>query len=82
MKNTKTKKHIVTNKHGLDFEVELFFIAKDDNGHAINEWMFDEYNVAKCVLYQDRKQLLPLEQERQAIGQIMTANSDYFQERS
>jgi hypothetical protein len=70
MKNTRTD--ILVNKHGLEFEVEAVFLEKDDHGKPINEWMFDQYNTAKCIVYKDRKTLLPPEEESKAIAVVLT----------
>jgi hypothetical protein len=54
---------IITNQFGLEFEVEKELI----NGI----WMIDEYNTAKCLLYKDRRSLLPFEQEQKEISVII-----------
>lgn len=69
MKNTRTD--ILVNKHGLEFEVEVEFLEKDDHGKPINDWMIDQFNAAKCVVYKDRKTLLPPEEESKAIADVL-----------
>ncbi len=65
------KTEIYENIHGLSFEVETIFIEKDQFGKPVNEWCVNERAMAKMYLYKDAKNLLPLEQENEAIEDIL-----------
>lgn len=65
-KAMKKKKEQLANQHGLDIEVESGFIPET------GEWMFDEYNVAKLLVYRDMVSLLPPDEEQKRIALVMS----------
>lgn len=67
----KTKKEILTNRHGLEFEVEMQYMLADDNGKPINEWCVNEHDSAKMLVYANATELLPPEEEEKQIQLMM-----------
>lgn len=65
------KTEIFENAHGLSFEVEMLFIEKDELGNPVNEWCVNDYNMAKMYLYKDANKLMPIEDEKKAIEEIL-----------
>lgn len=68
-------KEIMTNKHGLQFEIYKIFVKYDDAGNQINEYVIDGYNFAKMVLYKDATKLLSPEDEKKAIEKILKSKN-------
>jgi hypothetical protein len=67
----KTKKEILTNRFGLEFEVEMLFVEFDDKGKPLNEWCVNGHDSAKMLVYKDSTELLSKEEEEKQIQLIM-----------
>jgi hypothetical protein len=67
----KTKKEILTNRKGFDFEVDMEFVEFDYNGKVVNEWCVDERSSAKMIVYVNATELLPIEEENKRIDEIL-----------
>ena len=67
----KTKKEILTNRKGFDFEVDMQFVEFDDNGEAVNEWCVSERSSAKMIVYMNATELLPPDEENKRIDEIL-----------
>lgn len=67
-----TKKDVYVNQHGLEVSVEVRWIEKDEQGNKVEDWMIDEYNLAKMALYIDATQLLDAETEAKEIATILS----------
>lgn len=67
----KTKKEILTNRKGFEFEVDMQFVELDDNGNVVNEWCVDERSSAKMIVYMDATELLTPEEENKRIDEIL-----------
>ena len=67
----KTKKEVLTNKNGLEFEVEMQYMLADDNGKPINEWCVNEHDSVNMLVYANATELLPPEEEEKQIQLIM-----------
>jgi len=76
-----TKIHTHTNSCGLEFELELKFVEKADDGTVVNDYLVDEYSFAKMMLYHKATKLLPPEKEAEEISKIVTIGvANYFKE--
>lgn len=67
----KTKKEILTNRKGFEFEADMQFVELDDNGNVVNEWCVDERSSAKMIVYMDATELLTPEEENKRIDEIL-----------
>lgn len=67
----KKRTDIVTNRFGIEFEVEIQFVKRDDFGREVNEWMMDNYNMAKMLAYKDRTLPMSKADESLAIAEQM-----------
>lgn len=74
----RTEKEILTNRFGLEFEVEKVFCVKDDCGNDVNQFCFDEYNCAKLIVYRDATALFPVAEEQVQIAQILTVGIQHY----
>lgn len=66
------------NRHGLSVPYERVFFEVDDFGEPLNEWHVDMENLAKLILYSDAKELLPIEQEKAAIAEILSVGVEHY----
>lgn len=60
------------NTHGLSYDVETVFVEKDQFGNPVNEYCINEYSAAKMYLYKDATKLLPIDEEKKAIENILS----------
>jgi hypothetical protein len=68
MCNQKTKIDTLVNKQGLSFPVQVIW------SNTSNDWFLDEYNAAKCFLYQNASTLFSPTVEKQKIIELLTQN--------
>lgn len=67
----KTRKDVLTNRKGFEFEVDMQFVEFNDKGEAVNEWCCNERSTAKMIVYMNATELLPPEEENKRIDEIL-----------
>lgn len=69
---SKIREEVFYNDFGIPFTITSQWIEKNDKGEIINDWMLDEDNIAKMIVYQKMGIMKPItrKQEKRLIKKV------------